>query len=72
MSLIKLYGTHCPKCNVIEKKLTAKGIEFELVDNPEEVLKFGEEHNMHSAPILVLQDGTILDFTGANKFINTL
>lgn len=70
MNLIKLYGTHCPRCNVIEKKLNAKGIEFDLIDNPEEVLKFGEEHDIHSAPIVVLQDGTILDFTGANKWIS--
>ena len=43
-----------------------------VIDNPDEVLKFGEEHNIHSAPIVVLEDGTILDFTEANKYITTL
>ena len=68
--MVKLYGTHCPRCNVIEKKLNMKGIKFEMIDNNEEVVKFGEEHGIMSLPILELEDGSVLDFTGANKWIS--
>ena len=31
--MIKLYTIHCPQCNVLKKKLDAKGIQYELVDD---------------------------------------
>lgn len=68
---MKLYSTHCPRCRVIEKKLLTRGIDFELIDNNDEVTKFGEEHGINSAPMLVLDDGTILGFSEANAYINS-
>ena len=69
--MIKLYGTHCPKCNVIEKKLLSKNIEFEMIDDPDKVVEFGHDHNLNSAPIIELEDGSVLDFVGANKLLNS-
>ena len=31
--MVTLYTTHCPKCNVLEKKLDKKKIEYTLVDD---------------------------------------
>lgn len=65
---IKMAGTHCPKCNVLEKKLNSKGISYEMIDDPDEVLKIGEQYNMNSAPILIVDD-TAMDFSAANRWI---
>ena len=70
--MVKLYSTGCPKCKVLAKKLEAKGVEFEVIDDIFEVSKFAEERGINSAPILVLDDGRLFDFTEANKLINTL
>lgn len=63
MSVI-LYSTHCPKCNVLEKKLKAAGIEYEEVNDVNIMLEKG----MHSAPNLEV-DGQIMDFTQATNWI---
>ncbi len=68
---IIMAGTHCPRCNVLEKKLTAKNVEFKMIDDPDEVLKIGEKYGLNSAPILVV-DGQALDFSEANKWIARL
>ncbi len=69
--MVRLYGTHCPKCNVIEKKLNAKGVEFEMIDDNSLVVQFGKDHDIFSAPILEVDD-QVLDFAAANKYISTL
>lgn len=69
--MIILYSTNCPKCRVIEKKLVALDKEFELVTDTDKVLKFAEEHNEHSAPLLDV-DGQVYNFSDANKLLNTL
>lgn len=69
--MITLYSTHCPKCKVLEMKLEQKKIDHEVVDNPEEVVNFGKENNIMSAPILVV-DGAIYDFSSAVKLLSTL
>lgn len=63
MSVI-LYSTHCPKCNVLEKKLKAAGIEYEEVNDVNIMLEKG----MQSAPNLEV-DGQIMDFTQATNWI---
>lgn len=63
--MIILYTTHCPKCRVIETKLTKKGIAFETNDNVDEMIKLGFKF----APILYV-DGQYLDFVQANNWIN--
>ena len=63
---VVLYTIGCPKCNVLEKKLKLKGIEFETCYDREVMEKLG----MTSAPRLQVDGGPLMDFTQANKWIN--
>lgn len=65
---IKLYSTHCPKCNVLEKKLTAKNLLFELIDDPDLVMDYAESHNTMQSPLLDV-DGEMMDFSTAAKWV---
>lgn len=63
--MIILYSTGCPKCNVLEKKLKAKNIEYVLVEGEQAILDKG----FSDAPLLEV-DGEYLDFVTANAWIN--
>ncbi len=65
---LKLYTTGCPKCKVLETKLHAKQVEYEEIKDID-VMK---EKGIASLPVLELEDGKILPFLEANKYINTL
>ena len=60
-----LYTIGCPKCKVLERKLKDKNIEYEEVDNEEEMLKLNITH----IPMLRVGD-ELLDFGQAVKWIN--
>lgn len=62
-----LYSTNCPKCVVLEKKLISKELEFEINNDVDEMIALG----FTSAPMLCV-DGKIMDFTEANKWVNSL
>lgn len=62
---IILYSTHCPKCNVLEKKLNQKNISYEEV-NDIEIMK---DKGYLSVPILEV-DGVSMDFKMASDWIN--
>lgn len=62
---ITLYSTHCPKCNVLEKKLKEKNIVYKEV-NDIEIMK---EKGYLSVPVLEV-DGINMDFKTANDWIN--
>ena len=68
--MIKLYSTGCPRCKVLVKKLEMAGKEFEVIDDIMEVTKFAEDRGFHEAPLMVLDDGKILDFMEANRWIS--
>ena len=38
---IILYSTHCPKCNVLEKKLKEKGVQYTEVNDVDKMLAMG-------------------------------
>lgn len=63
--MIKLYTTHCPKCQVLRKKLDMKNINYEIEDNVEKML----ELNIETAPMLQV-DENLMDFNTAVKWIN--
>lgn len=63
---VVLYSTHCPKCNVLEKKLNQKNINFKEV-NDIEIMK---DKNIFSVPVLEV-DGNMMDFATASKWVNT-
>lgn len=64
--IVTLYSTHCPKCNVLEKKLKQKNISYEEV-NDIEIMK---EKGYLSVPVLEA-DGRSMDFRTANDWINS-
>lgn len=67
---MKLYSTNCPKCNVIEKKLRNKNIEFEkITDFDHNKMR---EKGFSFAPILETDDGILLDYSDANNYINAI
>jgi len=63
---VVLYSAHCPKCNVLEKKLKQKNISYEEV-NDIEIMK---EKGYLTVPVLEV-DGTSMDFKTASDWINS-
>lgn len=61
---IILYSTNCPKCKVLEKKLEAKNISFEISNDVDHMLELG----FMSAPVLQVGD-KCMDFMDANKWV---
>ena len=68
MESVTLYSTHCPRCNVLEKKLTSANINFEYIDDFD-VDKLSEKSGIQSAPVLKVND-TYMDFSEAVKWVN--
>lgn len=66
---VKLYTTHCPRCNVLEKKLNQKNINFEVITDFD--INEMIEKGFSVAPILSV-DNELMDFSKANTWINTL
>ena len=64
--MITLYSTNCPKCKVIESKLNKKNIEFETCTDVDVMLAKG----IKGAPALQLEDGDILAFPEALRWVN--
>ena len=50
-------------------KLDKKQIQYEIVEDAEEVIKKGIESNIKSAPLLDV-DGTVMNFSDALKWLN--
>lgn len=62
---LKLYTTHCPKCQVLSTKLSGGGFDFEVIDDTETMINIG----IMSVPMLDV-DGELLDFKKAVDWIN--
>lgn len=63
---MKLYTKHCPKCNILNKKIADKGIEVEIIDDEAKIKAEG----MDLMPVLELDDGTRMGFAEAVKWVN--
>lgn len=63
--MIILYSTHCPKCNILEKKLKEKNMEYQEINDIDLMINKG----ISSAPWLEV-DGEMMDFNQAIKWIN--
>lgn len=63
--MIKLYTIDCPKCKVLEKKLDAKGIIYEITKDKEEMAA----KKIYDLPVLEV-DNKILNFNEAVNWIN--
>ena len=68
MEKMVLYTTGCPKCRILQKKLSDKGIGFEKCDDREVMSNLG----MVSLPMLRLDDGRMLGYFEAVKYVNAL
>ena len=62
---VTLYTTHCPKCKVLESKLNSKNIAYDEVTDVEEMTRLG----FQAVPMLKVDD-TVMDFMGANQWLN--
>ena len=62
--MIILYSTGCPKCNILERRLTNDKIEFSITDNVDKFIDMG----FQNAPVLQIDDNFI-DYTNAMKLL---
>lgn len=62
---IILYTNNCPKCEILQKKLTEKKIEYDIFSDVEEMLNKG----IDTVPLLEV-DGNIMSFKQAVNWIN--
>lgn len=65
--MIKLYSTHCPRCEVLEEKLNAKNVKYEIITDTDIMLEMGFD----ILPVLQV-DNKAMSFTEAVKWINNL
>lgn len=64
--MIVLYGNHCPRCNILEKKMKEKNIPFVYFYDEKEMIEMG----MNEMPVLEVE-GNRMGFVEANKWINS-
>ena len=64
--MIKFYSTHCPRCNVLQKKLDNKNIQYEIHTDTQEMIQLG----LINAPALLLENGQLLDFKKSIEWID--
>lgn len=60
-----LYSSHCPRCQVLEKKLDKKNICYDVVDDMNEMRALG----IKSTPVLVIGN-KMLPFMEAIQWVN--
>ena len=60
-----LFSTGCPKCIILKKKLSQKGIEYTEINDAKQIIDMG----LKSIPWLEV-NGVMMDFNQANKWIN--
>ena len=63
--MVRVYSTHCPKCNVLEAKLKQKNLDFEECTDINELMQTG----IHTAPYLEV-DNQLMDFGAAIRWVN--
>lgn len=62
-----LYSTGCPKCKILETKLTQKNIEYSIFDDVDAMINKG----FQSVPLLEV-DKKVMDFGEAVKWLNEI
>lgn len=64
---VVFYSTHCPRCEVLSKKMEKKGITFTEVNDVKEMRQLG----FMSVPMLSV-DGQIMDFSASIEWLDSL
>ena len=62
---VVLYSTNCPRCSVLEKKLSMAKIEYDIVSDADLMVEKG----FTSVPMLEA-DGKVMDFREAIEWVN--
>lgn len=65
--MITLYSTGCPKCVILEKKMSQKHLEYETVSD----VDLMQEKGFTSLPMLDV-DGNVYDFKEALSIIDNM
>lgn len=68
--MIKLYSTNCPKCKILIKKLQDAKINFDLIENLDEILEASNKFNIQEAPFIVVNDEILYNFPNAIRAIS--
>ncbi|WP_292472722.1 hypothetical protein [Methanosphaera sp.] len=67
METVVLYTIHCPKCNVLEKKLQGKNIKFKIIDDEKTLIEKGFASK--NFPLLLVDD-KLMEYTEAVAWAN--
>ena len=62
-----LYSTNCPRCAVLEKKLTSANIKYSIITDADLMIEKG----FTSVPMLEV-DGNIMDFKSAVEWLKNM
>lgn len=69
MISITIYTTHCPRCEVLKKKLEQKGITwYNEIDSMEIMNNLG----IKSVPMMSINNGELMNFEEAIKWVNSM
>lgn len=67
-----LFSTHCPKCNILNKKMQDKNLQYEVVEDINKMMELG----IKSAPVLFIEEDNgeskQLTYFDAVKYINQI
>lgn len=66
-----VYSTGCPQCKVLKLKLADKNVDFNLVEDKDEVIKAAEKYGMTNVPFMVIEDKAY-NFVESIKYITNL
>ena len=64
---VVLFSTHCPRCNVLEKKLQQKKIDYKEINDT----AIMEQKGYLSVPVLEV-NGKSMNFKEAFNYVNSL
>lgn len=67
MNDVIIYSTGCPRCFVLEQKLADKNVQYQRVEDIDEMLSLG----IMEVPVLSV-DGERMSFTEAVRWVNNL
>lgn len=65
MAEIKVYSTGCPRCKILEEKLESAKIEYDKIEDINEIQRLG----IMSVPVMKVRE-KLLQFGDAVRYIN--
>lgn len=65
--MIKFYTIDCPACNVLQKKMDAKNIAYDIVKDE----AIFAEKGIEVFPMLEIDGGPLMDFSTARKWVDS-